>query len=602
MGLTVQQQGVVNSADGFNMVCALPGSGKTHVSISVTEAILNMSPNYSVGLVSFTAASAIEMATRVKKRIGNGVALPEHKVKCATFHSFVLKQWRDHKPGFVLIMKAKQSNIVVRALNQSDFAGNYEDAMRTIDFYGQMLYPVAMPNDTSNTWGLYQSYCSIMKANKGLDLSMVFRNVILAMRSGELEPLPYTHLLCDEFQDTDNIQYAWLQEHAKKGIKITTVGDDDQSIYGFRNSRGYEVMKQFQEEFDAVPHVLSTCFRCKPEILSAAQKIIEFNVDRVSKDMQASADPGGEVHIYATGCSVDETEYVLRILEEHKGQEFAILARNNRQLDFLEGVLKEKGIEYNRDSKNDFWELPQVEAFLKVLFSLRFPYDTRYINEVLGFIEEDEGEILKLTKLAKRHRGFFIIPEESLMDSRPTTKRLHKIFLQLGGDTEDPEIIRKRMNTLMQLIGEAKGKKDGKGLAVASAVRDILVKYGEGDFHERIDDIIYKLRPQRKKEEGDEEKDVDENPILINLSTLHGSKGLEWPNVILLGLCDGVMPSPKCTSLEEERRLLYVGMTRAEQRLYMLYYGKPSVYLLEAFPTMFPDYDELEQADEELVV
>lgn len=601
MSLTDEQQHVVECADGFNMVCALPGSGKTHTSISITERIIELSSSYSVVMVTFTKAAAKEMQGRVNYQMGKGSPVSKDVVQCSTFHSLILKQWRDYRPGFKLLMGPIQASFVNRALNNVEFEGNYEDAMTVIEFYGQMLHPKQDNGSSSEGWDLYNKYVELVRANKFLDFQMVFRNVILGMREGVLPPLPFTHMICDEFQDTDNVQYAWIKEHAKKGIKVTTVGDDDQSIYGFRGSEGYAVMKRFQDEFDAIGHVLSMCFRCKPEILAAAQKVVEINEDRVPKDMKAFAEPGGEVHIYGSEINDQETQRVLDILEEHEGQEFAILARNNRQLDEIEGALKNKGIKYNRENNDNFWELPQVDSFLKILYSIAKPYDTRYINEVLGFLEEDEEEIAKATKLAKRSRGFFAIPATNIEMCRPTTKYLHKIFIQLGSDTEDEEMIRKRMDTLINIIADAKGKKDGQGLAVAKAVKNILVKFGKGSLHERIDDMVYRLRPKREKDESEmSEEDKDravenarieaENRPKVTLSTFHGSKGLEWPNVILAGVSDGVMPSPKCTSFEEERRLLYVGMTRAENRLYMLWSRRPSVYLLEAFPLMFEQF------------
>jgi superfamily I DNA/RNA helicase len=593
MSLTEEQQGVVRCADGFNLVCALPGSGKTHTSVSVADAILKLSDSYSVGMVTFTKASAMEMTQRVKDRIGGDIFISQDKVKCSTFHSFVLEQWRNYKPGFVLIIGTKQSNIINRALNNSKFEGSYEDACQVLDFYGQQLYPQPVAKDASNTWDLYQTYFQIIMSTSGLDFSMIFRNVILAMRENKIPVLAFTHLLCDEFQDTDNIQYAWLQEHASRGVKITAVGDDDQSIYGFRHSQGYAVMKKFQDEFKAVGHVLSTCFRCRPEILDAAQKVVEFNEDRVHKDMASHADLGGEVHIYGFESKNSEAEKVIELLYEHEGEEFAILARNNSQLDLVEGILKAKDIEYNRKIKSGFWELPQVDSFLKILYSIAAPYDVRYINEVLGFLEEDEEEIVILTKESRENQGFFAISDNVLENCRATTKQLHQFFIMIGYDTEDQEMIRKRIDTLINLIADAKGKKDGNGLAAAKAVGNILVKHYEGSLHERIDDIVYRLRPKFEKESNEKE----ENSPKITLSTLHGSKGLEWRNVIVLGVSEGTFPSSKSTSLDEERRLLYVGMTRAEQRLYMLYNGIPSEFLVEAFPNMFSEVFEDAEED-----
>jgi len=121
------------------------------------------------------------MSERVTKRIG-GVPVSKNKVMCSTFRSFVLSQWRQYKSSFVLIIGTKQSNIINRAINNSEFEGDYEDACKVLDFYGQQLYPRTLPKDPSNTWDLYETYSQIIKSSRGLDFSMVFRNVILGMR------------------------------------------------------------------------------------------------------------------------------------------------------------------------------------------------------------------------------------------------------------------------------------------------------------------------------------------------------------------------------------------------------------------------------------
>ena len=137
---------------------------------------------------------------------------------------------------------------------------------------------------------------------------------------------------------------------------------------------------------------------------------------------------------------------------------------------------------------------------MKILYSIAAPYDVRYINEVLGFLEEDEEEIVILTKESRENQGFFAISDNVLENCRATTKQLHQLFIMIGYDTEDQEMIRKRIDTLINLIADAKGKKDGKGLAAAKAVGNILVKHYEGSLHERIDDIVYRLKPKFEKE------------------------------------------------------------------------------------------------------
>jgi DNA helicase-2/ATP-dependent DNA helicase PcrA len=598
MSLTEDQARVLDFADHYNMVCALPGSGKTHTSIALCQKILSLDPSYSVALVTFTKDAAKELKDRVNRLCGDSAV---GRVEARTFHSYALEQWRQKYKAFKLIIGTEATNYVNRAVKMSTYKGAYGDAGAAIDFYGQQLYPVKPQKDPDNTWALYQAYDKLIKNVKGLDLSMVCRNVRLGMLSEEIKPLNYTHMIIDEFQDTDDVQYAWLKAHGEAGIKITVVGDDDQSIYGFRNSKGYEALKQFQEGFDAIGHVLSICFRCKPEILLAAQTVIEFNEERVPKKMLSHCEPGGEVRITQVGNSQEELVKVYEILKQKVGERWAILARNNVQLDSIQGYLSQMNVEVEREDSSSFWDIIEVNCFMKLLYSIRYPYNSKYLNEVLGFLEEDEDLIMEICKKAKKDGGFMMVtPQDRLW--RPTTVNIHKSWAQIGQNTENEEMIRKRMATIMNWIRDAKGKtktnKEGKllGLAAANAVANMVAIHGEGDLHERIDSIIYRLRPKPEKE--DEDNEEKEGP-LITLKTLHGSKGLEYPNVIIVGVNEGLLPSSKCSSVDEERRLLYVGMTRAELYLHMLCFGTPSEFLQQSFPGQFEkdEFDDLTYED-----
>ena len=595
MSLTDDQARVVTFADEYNMVCALPGSGKTHTSMSLCERILEIDPSYKVVMVTFTRSAATELLERVLKKCGKSA---EGRVDVRTFHSLALEQWRNKQKAFKLVVGTEAINYSFRAAANSTYSGAREDIPMVLDKYGQQLYPAKPIKDPDNTWGLFEAYTKILKSNRALDLAMVCRNVRLGMINKEIPPIDTTHMIIDEFQDTDDVQFAWLIAHGDSGIKITVVGDDDQSIYGFRNSKGYTGLVNFQKHYNAIGHVLSICFRCKSEVLLAAKTVIEFNNERVPKNMESNAGTGGGVYIHQLENSDYELHKVVELIKLNASEEWAILARNNTQLDSVAAALGEHEIEFTRDDNKSFWDIPEVNLFLKLLYSLLNPYDSRYLNEVLGFIEEDEDLITQICKKAKKSHGFMVV-EPIEKEWRPVTIEMHKRWNYIGSDTEDEGMIEKRIKTIVTwLITAKKGwgfdkhnQPKGRGHSAVRTVAGFITVNGEGSLHERLSGLVYKLRPKTKETEGEQEEKIKP---LVTLKTLHSSKGLEWPNVMIVGVNNGTLPSNKATCVDEERRLLYVGMTRAQSILHLLTFGKPSEFLTESFPSQFANSDESE--------
>ena len=578
MSLTDNQQLVVDLADGYNLVCALPGSGKTHTSIQTCKQILDTDPQYNMIMVTFTNAATKEMYARLKK------VLPAHymaRVKVATFHALALEQSKQLKNIGKLCIGAKQTSMIIRALRKSHFKGNWDQAIKFLGQYGAMVIPEQLPDDATGGWSLYQAYIQLMKSHKLADFDMLCREVRIGLANGNVTPYPHSHILVDEFQDVDETQAAWVIAHGETGTKITVVGDDDQSIYGFRGSKGYEAMQRFQEEFDAVGHVLTICFRCRPEVLLAAKALIEHNIERIPKDMTTSMGPGGHVEIRGFCDAEYQAETILRMIQ--KPGEWAVIARTNRHLDYIEALLQAYRIPVKRLGGKSFWDHPEVDAFLKLLFSLRHPYSTKYLNEVLGWLEEDEEQILSICEAAKKAKGFPNIKADEA-GWHPSVIWFHQYWLPMSLNTKDADDLQSRITTLIGKCREAKGKTPDQGLAAAAKVADILSLQLEGDFHERIDRVIYRLEENKKNKP----EEITEQGV-VTLTTMHGCKGLEWEKVIVASCCHKVVPSKKANCEEEERRLLYVAMTRAEQELYLFYYESVSHFLMEAFPESIPE-------------
>ena len=204
------------------------------------------------------------------------------------------------------------------------------------------------------------------------------------MDEEKIKPYYGTHLLVDEFQDTDRAQYEWIKQHAKTGMITTVVGDDDQSIYGFRNAEGYAGMMRFKTDFNAQLISLPINYRCAPEILYPAARLINQNKERVEKDITAFQKPGGKVEILNFATRDDEIDAFVETVKDNPNS-WAILGRTNKILDIVELYLKDEGVNYRRTAGSDFWDKKITGVYLGTLVSI-VKQDWTMIASTLHFI------------------------------------------------------------------------------------------------------------------------------------------------------------------------------------------------------------------------
>ena len=265
--LTEEQAGTIKEPDEHKLIIALPGSGKTFTFISLAEAILKMDDSHSVLLVTFTNAAAGEMKQRIEKRLGKQMA---RRTKSATFASLMMHQFKQISRGRKPVIGAEQYTFVKRALASLHMnTDEIEEWLTKIEQMGRDLNYVSDDTPSSK---VFERYIEILNDDNRYDLNLMARELIHGMRSGEVKPYKHTHLLVDEFQDTDAIQLEWVSCMGEvgaggEGAKIAVVGDDDQSIYSWRGSLGFEAFLEFKERFGASAYVLSRCVRCAPAIL-----------------------------------------------------------------------------------------------------------------------------------------------------------------------------------------------------------------------------------------------------------------------------------------------------------------------------------------------
>lgn len=578
MTATIEQLGAINNSTENNLIVALPGSGKSFTLTEIAKSIFTKTPNVKLTFVTFTNLATHDMQKKLKNKLA-----AKHYRNCtvSTFHSLFLKQSKSNMKGQLLIGGA-HSNIVIRTLRALSLDIDFQDACSIIDSFGRQLSPDYDPNNMHSV--LYKTYKKLLIDNKKYDLNDVAKFVCKGLLDGTVAPISSDYILIDEAQDIDALQSLWISCHGQFGIKQTLVGDDDQQIYSWRGANGYEAMISFRDEFDAQTHILSKCFRCRPEILGAAQILIEHNVTRIPKSMTSAKEEGGIVEIHELIDSESQYELLSKMIIE-KPLNWVVLARTNVSLRECEGFLSFKGIKTNMMGGKSIWDDPRADAFLKMLYSIRYINNNRYLNEVLGYLGEDEEIINSINYNAKASKGFYRVMYDTSELWKIATLEFQSFCVDESQNTENTVIIANRFNKIIEIIKKSRPSKEKNNTNIEGFIISLCEKV-KGDWYKKLESIAKILVRFKKKNasENDEEKEATD---VVDLCTFHGAKGLEWTNVAIIDVNKDKIPSSNTMALEksdysayieameEERRLVFVGMTRAEDELHMFSHGGP---------------------------
>ncbi|AJF08149.1 hypothetical protein GSUB_16740 (plasmid) [Geoalkalibacter subterraneus] len=424
---------------------------------------------------------------------------------------------------------------------------------------------------------MFKAYQDLLERAESQDFSDMLRRAVFAMKSGEISPLPVDFMLVDEAQDMDEVQYEWMQCHVANGTRVTIVGDDDQSIFGWRSAMGYRGMTDFVKKNKAEHLVLSVNYRSSAEIINAATRLITHNKTRVIKSIHPHVSEPGTIEVIKVTDRKDEAHNVLRVIRQNPDAGWAVLARTNRLLGWVECALRAAKIPCVRVGGKSFWEEPEPSVFLGLLRSLSrndaigaiqalqwAGVSSRIINMIHDRHPKDNASLIKvLTEIRK----------SLSVEDRPTKKVLS------GFIARNKEWRQAVASSRIRLVvsGVARWCESHQGKQVGGDKKSIF-GWCEDIFNKlsgSIDQRIHFLT-QRSKDTQDSKA--------VKLMTLHASKGLEFPNVWILAVEDGVLPL-KNSDNEEERRLFYVGITRAQRRLIISHSitdVQPSMFLEEA--------------------
>lgn len=549
MELNPHQERAIN-ASGHCTILACPGSGKTRVLSARAIRLLSTHDKGRLCAVTFTRDSAEELKQRILPS-----CKPEDVKRLAvgTFHSITLSQLkrlpRSHKPKR-LLSEGERLALLRRCVAQHPTEVPFTALVKAIDTAkARIETPVFSEPDIED---VYVAYQDTLASEGAMDFSDIVLLAVRKITSGELPPLAVRWLLVDEAQDMDQVQMEWIKLHGLAGTEVTLVGDDDQSLYTFRHAMGYAGLIEITTTLASTEATLPLNYRCAPNILGHAAKLIAHNKDRAPKRIEAYKKSLGEVCLVRASDRYDEGDVMVDRIRMHgEEQEWAILGRTNLQLDPIELCLITAGIKCKRSGGKSVWDAKLGSAFMGLLRSVL-----------------DGGWTGAANALA------FAGVSPSFMNSREVqgagdcAHYLTRILELRGTGGEHHRLVAGLQAGFNSWTEQA--KKDRPALVV-HGVSSWLLPYCTSEKQtamlQRLESAVAKLKgtlAQRLRFLAASES--KQKTPGVHLMTLHSSKGLEFDNVWIMGAEDGNLPHTD-SSEEEERRLMYVGMTRARHRL-----------------------------------
>lgn len=534
-------------------------------------------------MITFTTAGAGEMKDRMLADFAKrGEQVPTDRLITGTFHALTLRHYNKHaRDRQRLLSPPARAGVINSMISHLAQADRLEYQLALDQYQGSMnpaelTFPAAVS-------GFIEEYHRKLRAIQAIDLAGTMRECVVGMREGRIPLLPITHLIGDEMQDADEIQLELMLLHAKAGVATTLVADDDQTIYEWRSALGYQGLMRFAKETGAKTITLAENFRSRSEIVSHAQLLISHNnPDRVDKSIRAVRGPGGKLGYFAASDGARECTKIASAIYRYRrpGESVAVLARSNAELTQMEQALIEHQdenleaapIAYCRDGPT-MWETPEVAALLCLLRAL-LRGETTDLLPVLGLLTVSASSRSALERTLGSRCGDFL--DGATPEIQVSQEELAEIVAFTGVTKKCRRHI--RQGEINFVVSDA-----------ASVVRAMLKKQPRARPRQ-IDGLMNAAENVICSLEGplsgrlaflSRMTDAKENADAVRLMTLHSSKGLEFDLVFMVN-CSALDDGKTLFDAAPERRLFYVGMTRAKDRLVVSYSGKPSKFILES--------------------
>lgn len=627
--LNDEQKEAVLWKEGPILVFAGAGSGKTKtLTMRIAYLIEGIKVNpTNILAVTFTNKAAYEMKSRVEKLLNRNI----NYMWIGTFHSMcarILRREIEHlgyRKNFTILDEEDSVRIVSDAIKSLDIPKDYfssKNIYREISWIksrGKFVDNyIPRDNYEANIKKIFKRYEEIKKEGNLLDFDDLINFVTLILERYDVVAHFYgdkfKFILVDEYQDINPSQHKLLKALTKYHKNIFVVGDDDQSIYRFRGSSS-ELMLSFKKDFKGTKIVyLSRNYRSTKTIVEASKELIVFNKKREEKPLKSVKSGGEKIKLYTALNEVDEAMFVVKIVEEliSKGlspNEMAVLYRTNSQSRTFEDILIRSGIPYRIVGGVKFYqrkEIKDIISYLKILMNYR---DFLSLERVFSFPKRGIGK-----KTIERIKEEIITGKKLVEAIEKTAEEINqtKIKMNLKKFKEDFKRWQKLKDSVFELV--------------ETIIKDTDFKENlEEERRENIDEFLSIVRDfidRANTENLDEflsyislitDADKIESTEKLTLMTVHAAKGLEFDTVFIVGLEEGLFPHFKSLvskeDIEEERRLMYVAMTRAKERLFLTHalrrtirgvpeFTEPSRFLNEIPETFIERVGELNYHEE----
>ncbi|WP_269518519.1 DNA helicase II [Alteromonas sp. BMJM2] len=614
------------------LVLAGAGSGKTRVlvhRIAWLMEVENIAP-FSILAVTFTNKAAKEMRGRIESLMGKSL----HNMWIGTFHGLAHRLLRAHHAearlpeNFQIIDSDDQYRLIRRILKAMNLDekhypprqiqwyinGNKDEGLRPQHIE---TFDDPIQKTMREVYTAYQDAC---------DRSGLVDFAELLLRAHELwakNPEVLAHyqrrfraVLVDEFQDTNNIQYAWLRMLSSgDNNNIMIVGDDDQSIYGWRGAN-VDNIQHFLKDFESPATIrLEQNYRSTGNILKAANTVIDNNTGRLGKELWTEDSQGEPISVYAGFNELDEARFIVSKIKDWLNQgnalsDTAILYRNNAQSRVLEEALLHEGLAYRIYGGLRFFERQEIRDALGYMRMVSHPHDDAAFERVVNTPSRGIGEktLSQVRDTARTHNcsmwqaSQLLINEASLKGRALNAIQSFVLLItELEQSTADDPLEQQadkaiRQSGLYAMYQSERGEKAQARLENLEELVTACKTFIVPDEAEEMTPLAAFLA-HASLEAGDTQADKDQDAV--QMMTIHTAKGLEFPLVFLAGVEEGMFPSQMTNDepgrMEEERRLCYVGMTRAMQKLYITYaenrrlYGQDKYHTASRFIREMPE-------------
>ncbi|NIZ46789.1 ATP-dependent helicase [Entomospira nematocerorum] len=603
--LNPEQHQAVMTIEGSLLIIAGAGSGKTGV---ITHRIAYMleqgiTQNHILAL-TFTNKAADEMTHRIKKMTGKKLS----NLTIATFHAFGVKVLREqakllgYRDGFSIYDSSDKREVIKDSARELGMVLEHEDLVDIEHLFGQIKTGIiTLADQTTGMQNLFQEYQEFLYLKNAFDFDdLVARPLALFQSHPEIlahYQQRYRYIMVDEFQDTSLQQYQWIALLANQYRNLCVVGDDDQSIYSWRGAN-YTNIQAFEQDFpERVEIKLERNYRSTGIILEAANALIAHNTNRKEKALWTeSTDAEASLQVRYLENDQQESEFIcdtirtLRVSESRSYNNFGVLSRNNSLMDTIEEAFIRHDIPYRRSGGRSFFERKEIRdtiAYLRLADNI--DDDIAFVR-IVNTPRRGVGKqtLATLREHSDNRKESLYCTAKRLLDwekppfSAPAVAGLRDFTVTLDQFRERFTLHKDMARTAGDMI-EAFDYWGGllreypNNDKVAKWKYDNIFKFLS--WFERWEKNPDNLEPKlslylmRIALAGRERADLDDT-AMVNLMTIHAAKGLEFDVTFIAGVEDGVIPSSKSlqeneTNIEEERRLFYVALTRAKEKLFM---------------------------------